>query len=124
MPIQDDLQAFLAEWHDPSPFLEVQTSGSTGTPKRMRVRKDRMLNSARLTCDYLGLKKGDKALLCMPLRYIAGKMMVVRSLYAGLDLEVCEPSGPPVGGLGRYAPTLCRHDPLAGLQYIASTRGT
>ena len=75
MPIQDDLQAFLAEWHDPSPFLEVQTSGSTGTPKRMRVRKDRMLNSARLTCDYLGLKKGDKALLCMPLRYIAGKMM-------------------------------------------------
>ncbi|NBH88753.1 AMP-binding protein [Parabacteroides distasonis] len=96
MPIQEDLQAFLAEWHDPSPFLEVQTSGSTGTPKRIRVRKDQMLNSARLTCDYLGLKKGDKALLCMPLRYIAGKMMVVRSLYAGLDLEVCEPSGHPL----------------------------
>ena len=100
MPIQEDLQAFLAEWHDPSPFLEVQTSGSTGTPKRMRVRKDRMLNSARLTCDYLGLKKGDKALLCMPLRYIAGKMMVVRSLYAGLDLEVCEPSGHPLADWG------------------------
>ena len=100
MPIQDDLQAFLAEWHDPSPFLEVQTSGSTGTPKRMRVRKDRMLNSARLTCDYLGLKKGDKALLCMPLRYIAGKMMVVRSLYAGLDLEVREPSGHPLADWG------------------------
>ena len=100
MPIQEDLQAFLAEWHDPSPFLEVQTSGSTGTPKRMRVRKDRMLNSARLTCDYLGLKKGDKALLCMPLRYIAGKMMVVRSLYAGLDLEVYEPSGHPLADWG------------------------
>ena len=100
MPIQEDLQAFLAEWHDPSPFLEVQTSGSTGTPKRMRVRKDRMLNSARLTCDYLGLKKGDKALLCMPLRYIAGKMMVVRSLYAGLDLEVREPSGHPLADWG------------------------
>ena len=100
MPIQEDLQAFLAEWHDPSPFLEVQTSGSTGTPKRMRVRKDRMLNSARLTCDQLGLKKGDKALLCMPLRYIAGKMMVVRSLYAGLDLEVREPSGHPLADWG------------------------
>lgn len=100
MPIQEDLQAFLAEWHDPSPFLEVQTSGSTGTPKRMRVRKDQMLNSARLTCDYLGLKKGDKALLCMPLRYIAGKMMVVRSLYAGLDLEVREPSGHPLADWG------------------------
>lgn len=96
MPIEEDLQAFLAEWHAPSPFLEVQTSGSTGVPKRMRVRKERMLNSARLTCDYLGLRKGDKALLCMPLRYIAGKMMVVRSLYAGLDLEVREPSSHPL----------------------------
>ncbi|WP_455621195.1 AMP-binding protein [Parabacteroides sp.] len=100
MPIQEDLQAFLAEWHDPSPFLEVQTSGSTGTPKRMLVSKDRMLNSARLTCDQLGLKRGDKALLCMPLRYIAGKMMVVRSLYAGLDLEVREPSGHPLADWG------------------------
>ena len=50
------------------------------------VRKEQMVNSARLTCDYLGLRQGDKALLCMPLRYIAGKMMVVRSLVAGLDL--------------------------------------
>lgn len=96
MPIEEDLQAFLSEWHAPSSFLEVQTSGSTGVPKRMRVDKERMLNSARLTCDYLGLKKGDKALLCMPLRYIAGKMMVVRSLYAGLDLVVREPSSHPL----------------------------
>ncbi|WP_165155394.1 AMP-binding protein [Parabacteroides sp. ZJ-118] len=96
MPIQEDLQAFLAEWRDPSPFLEVQTSGSTGAPKRMRVRKERMLNSARLTCERLGLRRGDKALLCMPLRYIAGKMMVVRALYAGLDLAAREPSGHPL----------------------------
>ena len=33
--------------------------------------------SARITCDFLGLKEGDTALLCMPLDYIAGKMMVV-----------------------------------------------
>ena len=66
MPIQEDLQAFLAEWHDPSPFLEVQTSGSTGTPKRMRVRKDRMLNSARLTCDYLGLRRATRPCYVCP----------------------------------------------------------
>ncbi|MCQ5183178.1 O-succinylbenzoic acid--CoA ligase, partial [Parabacteroides distasonis] len=58
MPIQEDLQAFLAEWHDPSPFLEVQTSGSTGTPKRMRVRKDRMLNSALLKPQIIAGKPG------------------------------------------------------------------
>ena len=26
------------------------------------VRKEQMVNSARLTCDYLGLRQGDKAL--------------------------------------------------------------
>lgn len=94
--IQEELYAFLSEWNNSSPTIEVQTSGSTGTPKRMQVRKDQMINSARMTCDFLGLKKGDKALLCMPLQYIAGKMMVVRSLVADLDLIVREPSGHPM----------------------------
>ena len=104
--ITDDLQAFLAGWHSASPFWEVQTSGSTGTPKRLTVRKEQMVNSARLTCEYLGLREGDKALLCMPLRYIAGQMMVVRSLVAGLELVVREPSGHPmadVDGPVRFA---------------------
>ncbi len=112
MPIREDLEAFLAEWHDPSPFLEVRTSGSTGTPKRIRVRKERMLNSARLTCDYLGLGRGDKALLCMPLRYIAGKMMVVRSLCAGLDLVAREPSGHPLAGWEGRPPRFAAMIPL------------
>lgn len=94
--IEEDLRSFLAEWRNDSPCLEVHTSGSTGTPKQLTVRKEQMWQSARLTCDYLGLKQGDKALLCMPLQYIAGKMMVVRSLYAGLDLIVREPSGHPM----------------------------
>lgn len=94
--ITDDLKSFLAEWHNDSPTLEVQTSGSTGVPKQLTVRKQQMWQSARLTCEYLGLKHGDRALLCMPLQYIAGKMMAVRSLYAGLDLIVREPSGHPL----------------------------
>jgi len=97
--ISEDLQAFLDDWKSASPYLEVQTSGSTGTPKRIMVRKEQMVNSARLTCDYLGLQQGDKALLCMPLRYIAGKMMVVRSLVAGLDLVLREPSGHPMADI-------------------------
>ena len=97
--ISEDLQAFLDDWKSASPYLEVQTSGSTGTPKRITVRKEQMVNSARLTCDYLGLQQGDKALLCMPLRYIAGKMMVVRSLVAGLDLVLREPSGHPMADI-------------------------
>lgn len=97
--IHEELQSFLAEWQLPVPDIEVQTSGSTGTPKRFRVKKQYMLNSAARTCSVLGLERGDKALLCMPVRFIAGKMMVVRALYAGLDLVVREPSGHPLADL-------------------------
>ena len=90
------LEAFLEEWHNDSPYVKVQTSGSTGTPKPMLVEKRRMLASARRTNDFLGLKPDDTALLCMSLDYIAGKMMVVRSLERGLRLVSVEPSGHPL----------------------------
>ena len=90
------LEEFLEEWNNSSPYVHVQTSGSTGAPKPMLVEKQRMLNSARITCDFLGLHEGDTALLCMSLDYIAGKMMVVRSLERGLRLIVQESSGHPL----------------------------
>ncbi len=90
------LEEFLAEWNNDSPFVHVQTSGSTGAPKPMLVEKQRMLNSARITCDFLGLQPGDSALLCMSLDYIAGKMMVVRALERHLKLITVGPSGHPL----------------------------
>ncbi|SEF44716.1 O-succinylbenzoic acid--CoA ligase [Xylanibacter ruminicola] len=93
------LEAFLSEWNDSSEFVHVQTSGSTGAPKPMLVEKRRMLASARITCDFLGLRSGDTALLCMSLDYIAGKMMVVRSIERGLKLISVEPSGHPLSNV-------------------------
>ena len=87
---------FLTEWFSDTPTVNVQTSGSTGTPKQMAVEKARMINSACLTCDYLNLKTGDTALLCMDLKYIGAKMMVVRALVAGLKLMVRPASGHPM----------------------------
>lgn len=94
--MDEQVEAFLADWHSSSPTLCVQTSGSTGAPKKMEVLKTRMLASARMTCEFLGLKKNDKALLCLPLQYIAGKMVVVRALFAELDLYAVNPSGHPL----------------------------
>lgn len=91
-----DLEAFLAEWHNDSPTVLVHTSGSTGKPKPMLVEKRRMQASARITCRFLGLHEGDTALLCMPLDYIAGKMMVVRALTCGLQLVSVPPSSHPL----------------------------
>lgn len=90
------LEEFLSEWNNDSLFVHVQTSGSTGAPKPMLAEKRRMLASARITNDFLGLREGDAALLCMSLDYIAGKMMVVRSIERGLKLITVEPSGHPL----------------------------
>ena len=91
-----NLYLFLNEWFDASPVITVHTSGSTGVPKGLVVRKDRMMQSARLTCEFLNLQAGDTALLCMNLRYIGAMMMVVRSLVAGLNLVVRPASGHPL----------------------------
>lgn len=100
-PFHSQLALFLKEWFNPSPLLTLHTSGSTGTPKEITVRKELMLQSSAITCDYLKLKEGETALLCLPLEYIAGKMMVVRALYGGLHLLLAEPSGHPLAGIGQ-----------------------
>lgn len=94
------LEEFLNEWRNDSPTVLVHTSGSTGKPKPMWAEKEKMLNSARVTCDFLGLKPRDTALLCMPLDYIAGKMVVVRSIERHLRLVSVKPNGHPLASVG------------------------
>lgn len=91
-----ELFRFLADWFDDSEEMTVQTSGSTGEPKLITVRKSQMMNSACATCYQLRLAPGDRSLLCMSLQFIAGKMMVVRALVAGLDLYLVPPTGYPL----------------------------
>lgn len=105
------LDEFVSDWQSDSPTLLVHTSGSTGKPKPMLVEKRRMEASARITCGFLGLRAGDTALLCMPLDFIAGKMVVVRSLVWGLRLVAVEPSGHPLKGLTE-SPTFAAMVPM------------
>lgn len=104
-------EQFISDWQSPSPTILVHTSGSTGKPKPMLVEKRRMEASARITCSFLGLKPGDSALLCMPLNYIAGKMMCVRSIVGGLRLIRVEPCGHPLQHLDE-APTFAAMVPM------------
>lgn len=97
--VSPELADFLSEWWSDSPTMALQTSGSTGAPKRMLATKTTMSASAAATCHFFGLKPGDSALLCLPLRYIAGKMMVVRALVGGLNLVTAEPSSTPLAAL-------------------------
>ena len=108
---RQELFSFLSEWFDPADTLPVHTSGSTGKPKELYVEKERMMESACLTCSFLGLQKEDSALLCMPLQYIAGKMVVIRALVAGLDLLPVTPSGHPLKDLTK-APVFAAMIPM------------
>ncbi len=83
---------FLSEWYAGDDSIVVNTSGSTGNPKTIRLPKEFVAASARRTLLYFGLKEGDRVLHCLPSRYIAGKLMIVRALLGQLDLYVTDPS--------------------------------
>ena len=87
---------FLIDWLNNKDFLYVQTSGSTGQPKQIKLAKQAMVNSSIATGNFFGLEPGDKALHCLPSHYIAGKMMFVRALVLGLELDFVEPSSHPI----------------------------
>ncbi len=103
-----ELADFLDAWDTPTPTVELHTSGSSGTPSRLRA-------SAAMSCRAFGLTAGQCALLCLPLRYIAGKMMVLRALHAGMQLDVITPSSDPLAARGTAPPAL-DFAPLVPLQ--------
>jgi O-succinylbenzoic acid--CoA ligase len=87
---------FIYDWFDAHSYIELKTSGSTGVPKTIRMEKQAMVNSALATGDYFGLHAGQKALLCLPMDYIAGKMMFVRAMILGLELDFIAPTSHPL----------------------------
>ena len=90
---------FLSDWLDKASLLKVKTSGSTGKPKSILLQKQHMINSARATGEYFDLKAEDSALLCLSADYIAGKMMLVRAMVLGLELDFVDTSSSPLTGV-------------------------
>jgi len=87
---------FLLDWLNNKDHLFVTTSGSTSKPKEIKLMKQAMVNSAIATGNFFGLEPGDKALHCLPSHFIAGKMMFVRALVLGLEIDFVEPSAQPI----------------------------
>ena len=94
-----DYYNFLKSWFDDKDYVLTNTSGSTGKPKEIRLKKSDLIESSKLTARYFDLKVGDKIINCLPIKYIAGKMMLVRSLVLGLDLYVFPVSSSPISDL-------------------------
>lgn len=95
-PYERVIGDFLLDWLDDKNYIQVKTSGSTGEQKRINISKQAMVNSTIATGDFLNIRPGDTALHCLPTNYIAGKMMLVRAMILGLEIDMVEPIGSPV----------------------------
>jgi O-succinylbenzoic acid--CoA ligase len=93
---EKEIYRFIITWLSDNDHIVQFSSGTTGQPKEIRLSKYTMMRSAMNTIHYLELQKGNTALLCMPVDYIAGKMMIVRSLVGELNLLLAEPKSVPV----------------------------
>lgn len=97
---EEKIGDFLIDWlNDDYDTIKVRTSGSTGDPKVYFIDKQRMVNSALATGKFFNVKEGTKALLCLPADYIGGRMMLVRAMILGWDLDIVEPKSNPLDNL-------------------------
>jgi len=87
---------FLLDWFDDNTYIDMQTSGSTGVPKMIRISKQAMVESAIATGDFFDIHPGDKVLQCLPVKYIAGKLMFIRAFILGLEMDFVAPNSTPL----------------------------
>ncbi|MBG6189385.1 O-succinylbenzoic acid--CoA ligase [Arthrobacter sp. CAN_A212] len=80
-PHLDQGQTFDGELPNDEIAAVLSTSGSTGTPKQTMLSVDALAASAMGTA--LALKAEGQWLLTLPVHYVAGFQVLVRSLYAG-----------------------------------------
>lgn len=95
-PYEVAIGDFLLDWCNEEDVITVNTSGSTGKPQPITLKKGHMVNSALATGSCFNLSAGDSALLCLPAEFIAGKMMLVRAMVLGLELDYVAPSSTPL----------------------------
>lgn len=93
---EKEILSFIDEWRSGKDTFNFRSSGSTGKPKKITLHRDQMIASAESTLHYLNISTGGKALLCLDPRYIAGKMVIVRSFIGNMELFAINPTANPL----------------------------
>ena len=99
--ISKEAFSFLEDWFSDKEYIQVQTSGSTGAPKDILLKKEHIRNSALATADFFSLYEKTTALCCLPVDFIAGKMMFVRALTLGWHIDVILPTSFPLNKIDK-----------------------
>ena len=90
------LGKLIEEWFNDQDYTTLTTSGTTGTPKLIKIKKDAMVQSAIASEKYFNIPGQARALHCLPVQYIAGKMMFIRAILLGWDLTYVAPNSSPL----------------------------
>jgi O-succinylbenzoic acid--CoA ligase len=93
---KNQILIFCEEFENGKESFILRTSGSTGEPKEITISRDQMVHSAQMTINALGLKSGYRSLLCLNTSYIAGQMMLVRSIIGEMECIIVSPSSDPL----------------------------
>jgi O-succinylbenzoic acid--CoA ligase len=91
----EELGTLIEEWNSYALTMIAKSSGSTGEPKTIEIYKKHMQNSAELTARYFNIAAHSNVLLALPLTFIAGKMMVIRSIVNDWNLILTDCSSNP-----------------------------
>jgi len=98
-PWQLEIIVFLKEWFSNKKQFEIQTSGTTGPPKTLLFPRESLVQSSKITNRHFKLNQLDVFLQCLPMHFVAGKMMVLRALTARGKCLALKPSGNPIKNL-------------------------
>lgn len=88
--------SFIQSWLSDEQTFILQTSGSTGTPKKISATRAQLTDSAQATLAAIQISENSNALVALPTQYIAGIMMLVRSMIGNLRMHIVEPSSNPL----------------------------
>lgn len=95
----NEVNQFLYDWFDEKDYIISKTSGSTGKPKELKLKKEYLRASARMTGDYFQFKETDNLLLSLPIFGIGGKMIIIRAIEFNCNLIVVSPQYNPLKDL-------------------------
>jgi O-succinylbenzoic acid--CoA ligase len=83
-----EVLAFIDEWKAGTSEFTVNTSGSTGTPKTIRLNRAQLIASAERSNHFFRLNEQSRVGLCINIKTIGGKMVLVRALVGNYRVDV------------------------------------
>jgi O-succinylbenzoic acid--CoA ligase len=95
-PWQENIYLFLVGWYSNKESFEIISSGTTGQPKAGEFSRNALISSAQITIETFDLKPGDTLLMCLPTKFVAGKMMLVRAIVGKMKLFAAAPKSNPI----------------------------